>query len=77
MLKEPVSLSMLMDDLSYRMPMRVTAVRYFCRMKYPSAFPVCPRCKTSMEREYQAYCDRCGQALEWKGFQKAVVIMCL
>lgn len=75
MLKEPVSLSALMEAQSYRTPMRVAAVRYFHRMTTPSSFPVCPRCHTSMEREYQAYCDRCGQALNWKGFRKAVVIM--
>ena len=28
-----------------------------------------------MEREYQSYCDRCGQALDWKGFSKALVIL--
>lgn len=28
-------------------------------------FPVCPRCECTMERDYQAYCDRCGQCLKW------------
>lgn len=28
-------------------------------------FPVCPRCECTIERDYQAYCDRCGQCLKW------------
>ena len=28
-------------------------------------YPVCPRCGSTMEREYQSYCDRCGQRLSW------------
>ena len=28
-------------------------------------FPVCPRCRNTMERDYQSFCDRCGQCLEW------------
>ena len=36
--------------------------------------PVCPRCKTTMEREYMAYCDRCGQCLDWRGLKKAQVV---
>ena len=26
-------------------------------------FPICPTCKIPLNREYQAYCDRCGQVL--------------
>lgn len=25
----------------------------------------CPRCFSLLEREYQMYCDRCGQHLDW------------
>ena len=39
------------------------------------AFPVCPQCRMTLDREYQAYCDRCGQALSWKAFHKALVIL--
>jgi predicted amidophosphoribosyltransferase len=28
-------------------------------------FPVCPRCQLTIERDYQGFCDRCGQCLEW------------
>lgn len=31
---------------------------------------ICPNCKTSFEREYQKYCDRCGQKLEWPDLNK-------
>lgn len=44
--------------LLYRLPMRVK--------KFRRGFPVCPRCNTTIEREYQAYCDRCGQCLKWE-----------
>lgn len=30
----------------------------------------CPHCKTTMEREYQQYCDRCGQKLKWQARRK-------
>lgn len=34
-------------------------------------YPVCPRCDNSFEYEYQFYCDRCGQKLNWKGYKRA------
>ena len=53
------------EALSYRSPMPVSAMRrYGAGALY---FPVCPRCGCAIEREYQAYCDRCGQCLNWKG----------
>ena len=36
-------------------------------------FPKCPRCGTTMEREYQRFCDRCGQRLNWSGFDDVEV----
>lgn len=59
---------------SYRVPMRVTAVRSYPECPQLFTYPICPRCGKTMDREYQSYCDRCGQALDWKGFSKAVVI---
>ena len=55
------------EALSYRTPLPVTEV-FLYREKYE--YPICPRCKVSMEREYQFYCDRCGQALDWKKYGK-------
>ena len=55
---------------SYRSPMPVTKLR-----KYrTTAYYICPRCSITMEREFMAYCDRCGQCLDWKNYKKAVVI---
>ena len=53
------------EALSYRSPMPVSAMRRYGAGTM--CFPVCPRCSCAMEREYQAYCDRCGQCLSWKG----------
>lgn len=61
-------------SLSYRIPMPVRAVRCFHTFAGPSSYPVCPRCRNTMAREYQAFCDRCGQALDWTDFSKAVVL---
>ena len=36
-----------------------------------TTFPVCPRCPNSLEREYQAFCERCGQKLGWEFFRHA------
>lgn len=59
------------EAITYRTPLPVTEV-----MKFPNgyAFPVCPRCKITLEREYQSYCDRCGQCLDWNDFENAKVI---
>ena len=32
-----------------------------------------PRCGISMEREYQRFCDRCSQRLNWSGFDDVEV----
>ena len=64
-------------ETAFRTPMPVTHIRCF-RYSYPdglTGFPVCPQCGSTMEREYQAYCDRCGQCLSWKGFSKAAIIL--
>ena len=37
-------------------------------------YPICPKCGRTMEREYQHYCDRCGQRLGWKGLSKAIIV---
>ena len=55
---------------SYRIPMLVTHLRQY-RI---TAYYICPRCHITMEREFMAYCDRCGQCLNWKQYKKAVVM---
>ncbi len=66
-------------ELSYRSPMQVTEVLLHNstpdNWKYNSCsgYPICPRCKTSMERDYQSFCDRCGQKLCWKNYKNAKI----
>ena len=55
---------------TYRWPMRVTkAAVYQGGHERIIAFPRCPRCSTPMEREYQCFCECCGQRLDWRTFQ--------
>lgn len=59
------------EAVTYRIPLPVTEI-----MLFPNgdAFPICPRCRRTLDREYQNYCDRCGQFLDWKYFSRAKVI---
>ena len=59
-----------MDLLSptYRLPKTVTAVRIY---RDENIFSVCPRCDVCIEREYQGYCHRCGQYLDWSKLEEA------
>lgn len=48
----------MLSAVSYRIALPVkeyNALGYF----------LCPRCHAPFEREYQKYCDRCGQHLRW------------
>lgn len=63
------------QESSYRVSMRATAVRAYPECSSLYTYPLCPRCEKPMEREYQAFCNNCGQALCWKGFSKAVVVI--
>lgn len=63
------------EELSYRLPLAVTSLRAFPSSFGLTTYPVCPRCGDSLDREYQAYCDRCGQALNWLDLHKATIIM--
>lgn len=56
---------------SYRLQMPVTEVMVF---PYGNGYYVCPRCHITLEREFMAFCDRCGQHLGWRGYKKAKVI---
>ena len=61
----------LQRELSFRRPLPVTQVYVF---RQDGAYPVCPRCGVSLEREFQNFCDRCGQMLDWKQFKYAQII---
>jgi len=56
----------------HRIPMGDTEI---LRFPFGLAFPVCPGCGITLEREYQRYCDRCGQSLSWKRFSRATVVL--
>ena len=58
------------EKLLYREPMIVAEIKELGNCGY---FPICPRCDCTMEREYQSFCDRCGQMLNWKRFSRAKV----
>lgn len=60
---------MINDAESYRVPMQVSQIRVYTKCNN-IAFPVCPRCDCAIEREYQLFCDRCGQKLKWKAYGK-------
>ena len=53
---------------TFRIPKPVTKVRVFSDR---NMYAVCPRCNISMEYEYQLYCNRCGQHLEWSKYDEA------
>ena len=60
------------EALSYREPMKVREA--CCYHRSQNAYAICPRCGAPMEREYQSYCDRCGQALSWNSFDTLEII---
>lgn len=60
------------DFTPYRLPMRVTEYSlHRDTFQMESAYFFCPRCDVTLERDYQAYCDRCGQCLNWEHIAKA------
>lgn len=67
--------SELWREMAFREPMPVTHIRCFRYLSGVTGFPVCPQCRRTMEREYQSYCDRCGQCLDWNNFSKATIIL--
>lgn len=63
------------DDLEYELSHRIPKkVKKILVCENGDGFPVCPACKKTIEREYQSYCDRCGQKLNWRYFNEAKVI---
>ena len=64
----------LSEDLLYRHPMSVVEIHSFPRCHGAPAYPVCPRCEKTMEREYTDFCSRCGQMLDWRYYQHAKIV---
>lgn len=68
--KAEPQMGILINALSYRIPFPVReVVRYINQ----GCYPLCPRCKCSLEREYMNFCDRCGQRLSWAVLSHAKV----
>ena len=57
--------------LSYRMPMMVKDMLIFRRYPENDIYYRCPRCQKLLDREFMAYCDCCGQCLDWSEYRKA------
>ncbi len=56
----------------YRFPRAVNEYVLYCdAFGTDSAYYFCPHCEITLEREFQAYCDRCGQRLDWRSIHKA------
>jgi hypothetical protein len=71
--EQPYGFSILVTAVSYRIAMPVTKmVQYHTS---GDCYPLCPRCRQSMDREYMSYCDRCGQKLSWEQLDNATILM--
>ena len=55
----------------YRLPLPVTEM---LQLTDGTSFPICPRCDRSIDKEYMAYCDRCGQHLAWEWYEFAHIV---
>ena len=59
------SIPKIKDALSYRSPFPVKEFHIRCK----NVYPICPRCRTPLDREYMHFCDRCGQQLDWSQYR--------
>ena len=57
--------------ITYRMPMKVDKAIIFQKFLGDDIYYCCPRCQNTLDREFVAYCDRCGQCLEWHDYRKS------
>lgn len=58
-------------EFLFSKPVEVTMVRLYLASQY--YYAVCPNCGYAMEREYQQYCEVCGQCLAWNKFSRGEV----
>ncbi len=52
----------------------VEIISFRCAFGGHSDYYVCPACHVTLAREFMAYCDCCGQRLDWKKYREATVI---
>ena len=57
--------------MTYRTPMMVKDMVAFYYFPEDNVYYRCPRCQELLPREFMAYCDRCGQCLDWSEYQKS------
>ena len=72
-----ISLEVEKAFLSYRLGMRVTEVRVFNSPVYgKTGYYICPRCKTTMEREFVSFATDAGSILIGKitGKRKSFIL---
>lgn len=62
------------EALRFRRAMPVTETVSY---RSGNVFPLCPQCGIPLEREYQSFCDRCGQKLDWRQYRpsRAVTVL--
>ena len=56
--------------MTYRMPMKVQDAIVFRRFPHDHLFYRCPRCQELLERDFMAYCNHCGQYLDWHDYKQ-------
>lgn len=66
--------SLLLEFAGYRAAMPVTELMVFETGQRRDGYYVCPRCRVTLDREFAAFCDRCGQRLDWRGYKKAKIV---
>lgn len=66
------SVGFIMGAATYRLARPVTKVIHLASSE--DTYPVCPRCRISMDREYISFCDRCGQKLSWEHWGQGQII---
>lgn len=62
------------NELHYRYAKRVVSVCCYNNCDKAEYHPVCPMCSYKIDREYQAFCDKCGQKLEWSQYPNKSII---
>jgi transcriptional regulator with XRE-family HTH domain len=55
-------------------PMLVTKVFCYDKTITTEHKPLCPNCNKLLERDNQAYCDKCGQRLSWRNYKNAELV---
>lgn len=57
--------------MAYRTPMMIDEAVIIRKAFEDDLYYCCPRCQIFLARDFIAYCDRCGQCLDWSEYRKA------